>query len=250
MAVIMPSIRAVIRILTLLIVDLPTIASLLIARLPASAFLVTSEPDPNDACGVLRRQPRDPNRRRAGNRRHHGTGHSDEKQTRCIFHMGLIEPISVNPGSQLNCGSVPLFPWRSLWRRCWRRRYGTLRRANHRVLLLGGTAEIARLFGTADRALCGRGSRRDRQENCRQGEYVFHRRFFQSVALCGACQRAGGRFSLTCCGAVAGRSSRAHLRQSSDAQFVGQPPPSAMKRAALSERRVACACTLTTAAVR
>ena len=102
----MPSARAVIRILLLLIVDLPAIASLLIARLPAMAVLVTREPYLNDACGALRRQPRDLNRRRAGNRRHHGTSGSDEKQTRCIFHMGLIEPISVNPESQINCRSV------------------------------------------------------------------------------------------------------------------------------------------------
>ena len=121
MAVIVPPAGAIIRILTLLIFDLPPIASLLIARLPAMAVLVTSEPDPNDACGMLRRQPRDLNRRRAGFRHDDGTGRSDEKQKRCIFHMGLIEPISVNPGSQFDRASVPLFSGRLRRRRCWRR---------------------------------------------------------------------------------------------------------------------------------
>lgn len=78
--------------------------------------------------------------------------------------------------------------------------------------------------------------------------------FIRRLLQLGPCvppgQRAAGRFSLTCCAVVVGASSRAHLRQSSDAQLVGQPPPSAMNRAAVSDRRVAWAWTRTTAAFR
>ncbi len=63
---------------------------------------------------------------------------------------------------------------RLLWRRWWRRWCVALRSRNHRVLLGGWPAEIARLFRAADSALCGRGSRRDRKQDCRQSEHVFH----------------------------------------------------------------------------